>query len=85
MDLTNPDDMAMLEHVTAGPRGVFVLRMQHALTQSARVHIQQIWSEAWGGQEVPKIIVLEQGAELTVLNDAELRSIGLMRIGADKP
>ena len=64
------------------PAGIFVLHCKMPLSELQARRFHAAWDVVWQreGYHSPGLILLDAGWELTALNDAELRKVGLIRV-----
>lgn len=76
------DEFRVQQAIAGG--GIFVLNCPWHVSRASAEAIKQRWQDAWreAGRSAPPLLILDGGASLQPLEEAEMRELGLMRMPA---
>ena len=75
-----PDEFRVQQAISGD--GIFVLNCPWHVSRASAEAIKARWQGAWrdAGRAAPPLLILDGGATLQPLEEAELRELGLMRM-----
>ncbi len=71
--------------IPEGRQGLFVLRLRGEITPWISDRLQAFWTRIWlraGLAAAPELLIIDDTVTLEALGEAELASLGLMRVPA---